>query len=678
MSLCVNTKCKSPNPDNTLFCANCGSELLLVGRYQVVRLLSDKGGFADTYEVLHLGVPKVMKVLKEQSQKAIELFKREYEVLKRSNHSGIPKAEDYFDFIPKNSQTPLHCLVMEKILGKDLEDYIKEIGRPIDQRCALEWLQQLTQVLEEIHGKQLLHRDIKPSNIILKPNGQLVLIDFGAVKQFASIQARSQNTRIYTPGYAAPEQEQGKAVPQSDLFSLGRTFAYLLTGREPIDLCHPKTNKLTWHGHTSNISPKLIEFVDQLMEHSANQRPANAQDALQHLLSIQAMLYQPSIQKTQPSPPVPPPVSQPSSKKKRWKFFVFLLIGFLAFLLLAVAIPSLVHVISGGKSLYANFSDIDAKEVPEGEFTFGGSTTWATTRQEVAIDSAINGAFPAFQLKYVDPTKKDKDGNFIVKSVRDGKCKSKTGSNTGICMLINGDLSFSQSSTSLDKLEYAKEYPNESAKLREISVAWDALTVVLHPDLNISGLTIDQLRGIYKGEITNWSQISSGLNLRVVPLSRSLSAGGTVSSFKDMVLKGEEFNWNVIKEVRNPTHGLQEVQNIKENGIGAIFFGSAKEMIVDSCNTKPVPISQDSTNFIPSYREALRFGKECEQERNQINAEAIKPQVESQRYPLARRIFVIVKKADGIDRKAGEAYAKLLLTKQGQDLLEKAGFVSLQ
>jgi serine/threonine protein kinase len=286
MSLCINPNCKSENPDNTLFCHKCGSELLLVGRYQVTCLLSGKGGFADTYEVSHQGTAKVMKVLKQQNAKAMELFEREFQVLQQSEHPGIPKAEDYFQFTPRGTQIPLSCLVMEKILGTDLEEYIKQVGRPIDEKCAWEWLSQLAQILEEIHSKQLLHRDIKPSNIILQPDGQLALIDFGAVKEIANIQAGGQNTWIYTPGYAAPEQERGNPVVQSDFFALGRTFVYLLTGKEPSSLGNPHSNELNWRSHTSKLSPGLGDFIDRLMGNNIEQRPVNSQTILQHLATV--------------------------------------------------------------------------------------------------------------------------------------------------------------------------------------------------------------------------------------------------------------------------------------------------------------------------------------------------------------------------------------------------------
>jgi serine/threonine protein kinase len=267
----------------------------------VTQLLSNKGGFSDTYEVQHQGKPKVLKVLRHQDPKIIELLKREFEVLSQSNHPGIPKGEAYFEFFPKDSSVPLHCLVMQKIVGVDLQEYIQRRGRPIDQQCALNWLEQLAHILEEIHNRNLLHRDIKPSNIILQPDGHLVLIDFGAVGRFDSTQSGSTaSTRIYTPDYAAPEQERGMAEPRSDFFSLGRTFIYLLTGKEVRLLYNQVTNQLNWHPDAQHLSPQLVNCIDQLMSQDMGQRPANAQQLLQ---MIQAL--HPSVADTTYAPPAP-------------------------------------------------------------------------------------------------------------------------------------------------------------------------------------------------------------------------------------------------------------------------------------------------------------------------------------------------------------------------------------
>jgi eukaryotic-like serine/threonine-protein kinase len=228
MSLCINPKCPQPeNSDQLLFCQNCGSQLLLAGQYRVTKLMSKKGGFADTYEIVERGTPKVLKVLKSTNAKALELFEREFRVLNSltgEGIAGIPQVEELFSYSPRDSQQNLDCLVMERIYGMDLEEYVKAMKRSIDEKTAVGWLSQLTQILQEIHSRGIFHRDIKHSNIILQPDGQLVLIDFGAVKE-AAANILGQATVIYTPGYAAPEQQQsGQSSVQSDFFALGRTF----------------------------------------------------------------------------------------------------------------------------------------------------------------------------------------------------------------------------------------------------------------------------------------------------------------------------------------------------------------------------------------------------------------------------------------------------------------------
>ena len=309
MSHCINPDCPHPeNPDNILFCQACGSELLLIGRYRVSQLLSGKGGFGRTYEVTQGSTTKVLKVLINHQAKAIELFEQEARVLQQLNHPGIPKGDRYFAFLPRNSQQPLHCLVMERIEGLDLEEYLQRRQyHPIDQHLALEWLLQLAQILDEVHQQQFFHRDIKPPNIILRHDGQLVLIDFGTVRAVTATyrikQRAGQVTGIASFGYTPPEQLNYQAVPQSDFFALGRTFVFLLTGKQPTDpeIYDPLNDELHWRNHTSYIVPELADFIDQLMMRSARQRPADTQVILQRLAEIDRIL----------NPPPPPPRKPP-------------------------------------------------------------------------------------------------------------------------------------------------------------------------------------------------------------------------------------------------------------------------------------------------------------------------------------------------------------------------------
>ena len=295
MSYCINPNC--PQPQNTrqpLFCQACGSELLLEGCYRVIQPMGG-GGFGKTYEVDDSGTAKVLKVLFNTHPKAIELFKQEAEVLKRLNHSGIPKVESdgYFTYSPRNNQEPMHCMVMEKIEGMNLEEYLTQRNNePIGERAAVRWLKQLAEILHKVHQQQYFHRDIKPPNIMLRPSGQLVLIDFGTAREvtqtFIHKVAGQQVTGIISAGYTPREQMNGKAVPQSDFFALGRTFVYLLTGKSPDDFPEDsRTGELIWRDNAAGISQKLLGFIDYLMAPFPGNRPKDTQEILQKIAEFE-------------------------------------------------------------------------------------------------------------------------------------------------------------------------------------------------------------------------------------------------------------------------------------------------------------------------------------------------------------------------------------------------------
>ncbi|MEH2010143.1 serine/threonine protein kinase [Nostoc sp.] len=310
MTLCINPQCPRPqNSKNILFCQACGSELLLEGQYRVTRQLG-AGGFAKTFEVNHANTLKVLKVLMLDDAKAVSLFQQEAQVLSHLNHPGIPKGDGYFIFSPKNSQAPLHCLVMEKIEGLDLHQYMEQRGnRPIDEKLALLWLTQLANILHEVHQQNFFHRDIKPPNIMLKADGHLALIDFGTAREVTRTyhqKAAGQNiTGIISPGYTPLEQANGKAVPQSDFFALGRTFVYLLTGKSPEQFSEdPRTGKLMWRDSALQTSKQVTGLIDYLMEAFPGKRPQNAQMILRCLSEINSTVqsYSPSFSASQLPP----------------------------------------------------------------------------------------------------------------------------------------------------------------------------------------------------------------------------------------------------------------------------------------------------------------------------------------------------------------------------------------
>ncbi len=294
---------------NGNICRNCGENLLVKNRYRVVRLLG-RGGFAKTFELDEQGTKKVLKVLDlsrfshlKRKEIVVDLFQREAEVMSNLNHHGIPKVEPdgYFTIEYKNCEYPLYCLIMEKIDGLNLQQWLmSQNNQPITLAQAYTWLKQLVEILEQVHQKNYFHRDIKPANIMLRPDGQLVLIDFGAVKDLAETFLQQEDTLagdtlIGSRGYAPSEQVMGKAKMQSDFFALGRTFVHLLTGIHPVDLEDQGTGKFVWRDKVRQISQsnfdlisvlrwqKLCDLLDNMMEESCKNRPRNTQIILQRL-----------------------------------------------------------------------------------------------------------------------------------------------------------------------------------------------------------------------------------------------------------------------------------------------------------------------------------------------------------------------------------------------------------
>lgn len=361
MSLCINPSCPKPadllNADN-IICRHCGSQILLQKRYRVKSLLSDAGGFGTVYQADDLGMPKILKVLKgdiNSQSKAVELFQKEAEVLSKLRHPGIPRVETdgYFTFLPRGSQEQLHCLVMEKIEGLNLEEWMSDRHhQPITQDLTLDWLKQITLILDKVHQQDYFHRDIKPSNIMLLPSGQLVLIDFGTVREvtrtyLAKVSGLGKVTKIASAGYTPPEQEKGHAVPQSDFYALGRTFVYLLTGKEPtdLDIYDPFNDELCWHQYAPQISLQMAEFIDYLMAPKAANRPHNTQVILQLLAKIEgtlpkSQLHQKPSQQSKLPQPIPSTQLPPSTKSRRLAVDAALMLG-LAIIAISGALQAL-------------------------------------------------------------------------------------------------------------------------------------------------------------------------------------------------------------------------------------------------------------------------------------------------------------------------------------------------
>jgi len=298
MSLCINPQCKQPNNSDTIiFCQGCGSELLLDGRYRVTRELG-QGGFGTTYEVIdfHSRI-WVLKVLMDNHPKYVELFQQEAQVLKTLKHPGIPTVDldGYFTYFATEQEEPLHCLVMEKIEGLNLTQYIKQRGyRPIKPKRALRWLAELSLILEQVHQHNFFHRDIKPGNIMLRPNGCLALIDFGSAREVTNSYLQKKElgevTGVMSQGYTPIEQMKGKAVLQSDFYALGGTAIYLLTAQNPGSFYDVVQDRFDWSGSVKDISPQFVDLIDYMMAFSPTQRPRSSKEIFHRAIAIDSSL----------------------------------------------------------------------------------------------------------------------------------------------------------------------------------------------------------------------------------------------------------------------------------------------------------------------------------------------------------------------------------------------------
>ena len=290
MPYCLNPSCQKPNnPQDGRFCANCGKNLQLKGLYEAIAPIG-QGGMGRTFrarDLGRLGKPCAIKQFLPQFRnlelmnKAIALFESEAVQLKAlGSHPQIPELVAYFE------EDGSLYLVQELIEGDNLYVELQRNG-VFNESQIYQLLENILPVLQFIHDRQVIHRDIKPENIIRRDNNSFVLIDFGAAKISISNTKSNTNltgTLIGSAEYIAPEQSRGKAVTQSDLYSLGVTCIYLLTGISPFDLYNDASDRWIWREKLqASISNHLAMILDRLLERAIANRYGSANEVLNAL-----------------------------------------------------------------------------------------------------------------------------------------------------------------------------------------------------------------------------------------------------------------------------------------------------------------------------------------------------------------------------------------------------------
>ncbi len=276
-------------------CQSCGHDLKLNGRYLVGKKLGH-GGFGATFLAVDTGLPgKPVCVVKQMRpgdtspnflSMARELFEREAETLgKLGNHPQVPRLLGYFE------EYEQFFLVQEFVKGSNLQKEVKDNG-PLSEEGVRQFLSEILPLVGYIHSQKVIHRDIKPANIIRREiDKKLVMIDFGAVKNrvnevmAADLSGKEPLTSfaLGTPGYAPPEQMAMRPTYASDIYSLGATCIYLLTGRSPRDIGHnSQTGALDWEPYV-DIGSRLKKVLRKMLAVGVDKRYQSVQAVLEGL-----------------------------------------------------------------------------------------------------------------------------------------------------------------------------------------------------------------------------------------------------------------------------------------------------------------------------------------------------------------------------------------------------------
>lgn len=300
---------------------------LLNNRYRVLQTLGG-GGFSNTFLAEDIHMPSarrcVIKQLKPvnndpQTYKIIqERFQREAAVLEDlgDGNNQIPKLYAYF------TEAGQFYLIQEFIEGDTLTKKVEKQGK-LPEHEVKQLLVSLLPVLDYVHGRQMVHRDIKPDNIIIRNRDNLpVLIDFGAVKEAMNTVVNdprnsAQSMVIGTPGYMPSEQAGGRPTFASDLYSLGLTAVFLLTGKIPQELeTDARTGEFMWRRHAPNINSNLAMVLDQAIRFNVRDRFGNAKAMLNALQSANvpnANAADSQMATVAVAPGVPHPPNRPTS-----------------------------------------------------------------------------------------------------------------------------------------------------------------------------------------------------------------------------------------------------------------------------------------------------------------------------------------------------------------------------
>lgn len=291
--------------------------------------------------------------------------------------------------------------------------------------------------------------------------------------------------------------------------------------------------------------------------------------------------------------------------------------------------------------LYNSMAEVPG--VPGGLFNYGGATCFAAMTKH-GMHSAIAQAHPNFELRYVEPPP-----------------NVPPGCSTGIGMLLDSDLSFAQNGRPLTDAEYAKAKAR-GFTLQQVPVAIDGIVFFTNRNVTLSGLSVKQLQDIFLGKVTNWKQLG-GPNMKIAPISQDPKVHATLK-----LLLGDRINKldREVKIARDYTTAIQQVAATP----GGISYSSAS-IVVRQQSIHLLSLAKGNKNYVSPV--VAGDAKGDSQSNLRVNVAALR----DGSYPITRNLFIVTRRDRTPAEQAGVAYTNLLLSQEGQQIIEEAGFAAI-
>ena len=309
-------KCHHENPDDTLFCGKCGTQLRVIedievtetmetpkeelitgstfaGRYRIIEELG-KGGMGKVYKVHDTKIQEkiALKLIKPEIAKdktTLERFSNELKFARKIRHKNICQM---FDF---GEDRGTHFITMEFVEGQDLKKLIRQTGQ-LAIGTAMNIAKQVCEGLSEAHKSRIVHRDLKPSNIMIDAEGNARIMDFGIARSIEGKGITGAGVTIGTPEYMSPEQVEGKEIDQrSDIYSLGVILYEMVTGRVPFEGDTPFTIGVKHKSETpknpkelnKDLSDDLSAVIMRCLEKDKGKRYQSSEEIRSELANIE-------------------------------------------------------------------------------------------------------------------------------------------------------------------------------------------------------------------------------------------------------------------------------------------------------------------------------------------------------------------------------------------------------